>query len=94
MQTAPDKSATTVAMALFFLVMHSVASAQVVPDVPNSQPSFHEDTWHVNVSPYLWLAGMNGTVALGAHEAQVNRLTNEPAHKWFREQLRSAVRTD
>jgi DNA-binding transcriptional LysR family regulator len=22
------------------------------------------------------------------------RLTNEPAHKWFREQLRSAVRTD
>jgi len=73
MQTAPDKSATTVAMTLLLLVMHSVASAQVVPDVPNSQLGFHEDTWHVNVSPYLWLAGMNGTVALGAHEAQVNQ---------------------
>jgi opacity protein-like surface antigen len=73
MQTAPNKSAAVATIMLLLLIMHSVANAQVEPDVPNGQPSFQEDTWHVNVSPYLWLAGMNGTVALGAHEAQVNQ---------------------
>ena len=61
------------AVAFSLITLCIVAQAQVDPDTSRGQPTFHDDTWHVDVSPYLWLAGMNGTVSLGGHQAQVNQ---------------------
>jgi hypothetical protein len=49
------------------------AAAQVQPDAPANLPTFKEDTWHVSVSPYLWLAGLNGTVSLAGYKANVDQ---------------------
>jgi hypothetical protein len=49
------------------------AAAQVEPEAPANQPTFKEDSWHVSVSPYLWLAGFNGTVSLKGYKADVNQ---------------------
>ena len=53
--------------------MCAVAEAQVEPETPTTPPSFHQDSWHVSISPYLWLVGMNGTIAVAGHEASVNQ---------------------
>src|SRR5262249_29157650 len=42
--------------------MGVVAEAQVEAETPTTPPSFHQDSWHVSISPYLWLVGMNGTI--------------------------------
>ena len=53
--------------------MGTMAEAQVEPETPTTPPSFHNDSWHASISPYLWLAGMNGTIAVAGHEASVNQ---------------------
>ena len=47
--------------------------AQVEPETPVTPASFHQDSWHASISPYLWLAAMNGTIAVAGHEASVNQ---------------------
>src|SRR5262249_48326729 len=50
-----------------------IATAQVEPETKKVDVPFHEDTWHVTISPYLWMAGMDGTLSIGGHEAQVKQ---------------------
>jgi opacity protein-like surface antigen len=65
-------------VALIVAIFFSIA---IIPDLraqtglpPSSeQLSFHDDTWHASLSPYLWMAGMNGTVAFGGHEVRVDQ---------------------
>lgn len=47
--------------------------AQTAPDIPPEKLNFSNDTWHVNVSPYLWMAGMNGSVGFRHVEVKVNQ---------------------
>lgn len=50
-----------------------IAQGQIDADAPADQPEFRDDHWHVNVSPYLWLAGMNGTVSLTGYQVEVKQ---------------------
>jgi len=60
--------------ALFLLaVICSPLSAQTAPGATSTQLSFHDDTWHVSVSPYLWLAGMNGSIGFAGHAVKVDQ---------------------
>jgi opacity protein-like surface antigen len=34
------------------------------------EPSSNDDTWHFAVTPYLWMAGMNGSTRIGALSAE------------------------
>jgi len=47
--------------------------SQTAPNAASDGSAFPDDTWHVNLSPYLWLAGMNGTVGFGGRAVQVNQ---------------------
>ena len=45
--------------------------SDAAPDLNNL--SFHDDTWHVAISPYLWMAGLNATITVVGKSAQVNQ---------------------
>ena len=62
-----------IAILMLAFTSSTMAEAQVEPETPTTPPSFHQDSWHASVSPYLWLAGMNGTIAVAGHEASVNQ---------------------
>jgi len=47
--------------------------AQTATNAPPDQPSFSNDTWHVNLSPYLWMAGLDGTVGFRKVQVQVKQ---------------------
>ena len=60
-------------VAIFFsIAIVSDLSALTGSPPSSEQLSFHDDTWHASLSPYLWMAGMNGTVAFGGHEVRVD----------------------
>lgn len=48
--------------------------AQVEPNDTLTQPSFQNDILHISISPYLWLAGLDGTLNLLEHQAAVHQL--------------------
>jgi hypothetical protein len=50
------------------LLAQSSAPANSKPDSPS--PS--SDGFHMDVTPYLWLAGMHGTSGIGGHDASVH----------------------
>lgn len=56
-----------------FLCAVPPSDAQASQNTALDQSTFQDDTWHVNLSPYLWLAGMNGTVGFGGREVQVKQ---------------------
>src|SRR5215510_155106 len=56
---------------VFLLGLSGEAIGQVAPETPATIPSFHDDSWHVNISPYLWMAGMDGTVSVKGHTVKV-----------------------
>jgi opacity protein-like surface antigen len=64
-----SRGATVFIAVLFFVAISELASAQT----PTSDLDYSADKWHVAVSPYLWLAGMSGTVGIDGHQAQVNQ---------------------
>lgn len=47
--------------------------AQVEPEVPSAPPSFAKDTWHISVSPYLWMAGLDADLNIAGHQAAVHQ---------------------
>jgi opacity protein-like surface antigen len=51
----------------------ALLSAQTAANDPSSPPSFRDDSWRMSVSPYLWMAGMNGTVGFAGRQVQVNQ---------------------
>jgi hypothetical protein len=55
------KSTRILAFALAGLGLHAGAQAQTAPD-----------KWEVELTPYLWAAGMDGTMAVGPKEASVS----------------------
>jgi opacity protein-like surface antigen len=57
----------------FLLVMSAALPAQTKATASSEQLNFRDDTWHVSISPYLWMAGMNGSVAFGGHEVRVDQ---------------------
>jgi hypothetical protein len=59
------------AVVLFLLSL--TANAQVEVETPKAEPAFSEDVWHLSASPYLWLAGLDGTLNLSGHEAAVHQ---------------------
>jgi hypothetical protein len=58
-------------LALWFL--GPTAHAQVEPAETSSNVSFRADQWHVSVSPYLWLAGLDGNLNVLGHQAAVQQ---------------------
>ena len=60
----------TAALLLGGLAVNSRASGS--RDFPED-PSFPDDTWHMEMSPYLWIAGMAGTVSVKGHTARVEQ---------------------
>ena len=49
------------------------AKGQVEPEPAFDQSTPSNDSWHVSVSPYLWLAGLDGNLTLAGHEAAVHQ---------------------
>jgi hypothetical protein len=49
------------------------ASAQTTSTpTPGNSSSALDDRWHVSISPYLWFAGIHGTVGIRGHDVSVN----------------------
>jgi hypothetical protein len=66
--------AVCIAIVVVTLLRAAIPSpAQTGADVSRDQSSFSNDTWHVSVSPYLWMAGMNGSVGFRQYQVQVNQ---------------------
>jgi len=65
-------AAFIVAIVLTFAISTPLV-AQTAPNTPSEQLSFRNDKWHASISPYLWMAGMNGTVGFGGHEVRIDQ---------------------
>jgi hypothetical protein len=65
-----------VALAFGFLLLISAPTVRAqnstspVPKTENQAST--DDAWHVAVTPYIWFAGLNGTVGALGHEASVH----------------------
>jgi hypothetical protein len=71
--TSRDRAVAVIWVIALSLWVVTPLHAQSTPTTPSDQSTFHDDTWHVNLSPYLWLAGMNGTVGFGGRSVQVKQ---------------------
>ncbi|HEX8815646.1 MAG TPA: hypothetical protein VF753_09110 [Terriglobales bacterium] len=70
----PQMSISRLTLALSLLtVLISLTSIPAPAQTPPSDLDYSADKWHDAASPYLWLAGMNGSVAYGGHSVQVNQ---------------------
>jgi hypothetical protein len=49
------------------------STAQSAANAPVDQPSYSNDIWHISVSPYLWMAGMDGTVGFRRLQVDVKQ---------------------
>jgi hypothetical protein len=61
--------------ALSFMLFLSGATVQAQTSSPKPQTTDHaasEDGWHVGITPYLWFAGVHGTVGVRGREASVH----------------------
>ena len=67
------KNSSTTVLLCIILFFCFKANAQVEVEPPQPEPTFANDTWHVNVSPYLWLAGFDGNLNLMGHDAAVHQ---------------------
>lgn len=65
--------AVSVLAVVILLLAGTPSVGQSAANAPVAQPSFADDTWHINVSPYLWMAGMNGSVGFRGVQVQVNQ---------------------
>ena len=73
---APDKTCFTAFAGLLALVLLCVpAVAQQTADLvlndqtgsapaPQNAPTANDDSWHIDITPYLWFAGVHGTVGV------------------------------
>jgi hypothetical protein len=56
-------------LAICLLPYRAIAQVEPTPD----QPAPPDNLWHISASPYLWMAGLNGTLTLAGHEAAVHQ---------------------
>lgn len=79
-----SSSVIVFAIILFFSALNPLVLAQTQPSQPTQTTqaaaplnlnnlSFPDDTWHIAVSPYLWMAGLDGTITVVGKSAQVNQ---------------------
>lgn len=47
-------------------------AAAALPDTPVMQPAPENNQWQVDLAPYVWIPGVNGTVGALGHEASVH----------------------
>jgi len=59
-------------LALSAPVLHAQAQNSANSSAKVDTPSPSDDGWHVNVVPYLWFAGVHGTVGVAGREASVH----------------------
>ena len=69
----PNRIAAVVVTIVVSVWAAAPSGAQTPPNAPSAQPTYYNDTWHVSISPYLWLAGLNGTLGYGGHEVMANQ---------------------
>jgi hypothetical protein len=55
----------------FLAESDSAGLPDVAPPLPNP-PNPSDQGWHVGIAPYLWFAGVHGTVGARGHEASVH----------------------
>lgn len=60
-----------IAMAIFSLFA-ATASAQMALDQDFTKDISADKGWHFEVTPYLWFAGIEGDIAAGPYEANIN----------------------
>ncbi|HEY7088020.1 MAG TPA: hypothetical protein VH518_08020 [Tepidisphaeraceae bacterium] len=58
---------------LLAMIICSPAFAQTVEPSDSETPAYHDDIWHASVSPYLWLAGANGTIGFRGREVKIDQ---------------------
>ena len=87
------RSLILVGMTLAFSISVSAQSqsTMVTPEKTN-KPEPASQGWHVDVAPYLWFAGINGTVGALDHEASVH-VSASKVLSYFNFGLMSAVET-
>lgn len=69
------KPFAVVAIALLLLCSAVICSAQQAASKPKDQPGSQappSDGWHVDLTPYLWFAGIHGTTAVRGHGVSVH----------------------
>src|SRR5271167_1120662 len=50
----------------------SVQDQTTLPSTPQKAASADDDNWHFGITPYLWFAGVSGTVGALGHDAGVH----------------------
>jgi hypothetical protein len=61
--------------ALSFMLLISGSTVQAQTSTPSPQPTDQtpsDDGWHVGITPYIWFAGVHGTVGVLGREASVH----------------------
>jgi len=67
-------------VALLFLCSVVVCWAQQEASKPSDKPgnpASSDDGWHVDVTPYLWFAGVHGTAGVLGHDASIHASVSE-----------------
>jgi hypothetical protein len=72
------KRCTIIALAMFSLVAAS-ASAQTALEDDFTKDISADKNWHFEITPYLWFAGIEGDLAVGDHQVNID----VPFHKIF-----------
>jgi len=65
-------STAGLALALCVPVLHAQTQNSTNSSASVDTPSPSNDGWHANVAPYLWFAGVHGTVGVAGREAGVH----------------------
>lgn len=64
------------ALVVAFMAFPSASGPLIAQTSANNladETSVSNDAWHVSISPYLWMAGLDGSIGFGGHAVQVNQ---------------------
>jgi len=67
----PQSSAPSPVLSAMLVDTDSPGAPSAAPPLPES-PKPSDDGWHLGIAPYLWFAGVHGTVGALGHEASVD----------------------
>src|SRR5215470_2861616 len=67
-------------LAVVFLCAQCPLIAQTAPNSLPNETGISNNTWRISISPYLWMAGMHGSVAFGGHAVQVDQSFSDIFH--------------
>jgi hypothetical protein len=68
-----EKPITLFFTVTFFFGISAVVHGQVEPRQLDSRASLDNNYWRLSISPYLWLAGMDGTGGLAGRGVEVHQ---------------------